>query len=94
MSITVPAGTKATIEFPVRPQIVNFSGWIGGNRFGGMEEINYESFTPLQDTAQCAAVKVVAMHSCVMFVGGDDSIWNLGYRCNGQGNEKAQLQRV
>ena len=94
MSIVVPAGTSATIEFPVRPQIVNFTGWIGGNRYGGMEEITHESFTPLQDTAQCAAVKVVAMHSSVMFIGGDESIWNLGYRCHGQGNEKAQLQKV
>ena len=29
-----------------------------------------------------------------MFVGGDDSIWGIGYRPNGQGNEKAQLQKV
>ena len=47
MVMTVPAGTSATIEFPVRPQIVNFVGWIGGSRFGGMEEVSHESFTPL-----------------------------------------------
>ena len=34
------------------------------------------------------------MHNAAMFVGGDDSIWGIGYRPNGQGNEKAQLQKV
>ena len=51
MTMTVPAGTSATIEYPLRPQIVNFVGWIGGRRFGGMEAVSHESFTPLADTA-------------------------------------------
>mgnify|MGYP003885840291 CR=1 FL=1 len=78
----------------MRPQIVNFTGRIGGSRFGGMEDLSKEAFTPLQETAQCAAVKVVAMHHAAMFVGGDDSVWGVGYRPSGQGNDNAQLKRV
>ena len=75
----VPKGNKAIIQFPVRPQIVSFTGYTWA-RNQGWEFKNEDGWSMLQETAQCAATKVITMNNSVIFQGGDGSIWGMGYR--------------
>ena len=42
---------------------------------------------PLPDTAQCAAVRIAGLHHSLMIQGGDDSIWGMGFRTQGDGED-------
>lgn len=75
------------------PQVASFSGEIWDRRFANWEQ-KAECLEVLNDTSKCAAVKVVAMHNAVMFVGGDDSIWGMGMRTQGRSNEESQLRKI
>ena len=90
--LQVPQGTTASIEFPVRPQIVSMTGRLYCRNQN--YEINDESWESQAETAQCAAVQVISMHHSVMFVGGDESIWGMGFRSQGMGEENCKLRRI
>ena len=79
IQMRVPKGSSVSISFPVRPQIVNMGGSIVVSR-GGEWKIEMGALTTLGETAQCAAVQVVSMHNSVCFIGGDGSVWGMGYR--------------
>lgn len=48
----------------------------------------------MDETSQCAAVKVVAMHNSVMFIGGDESCWGMGMRSQGRNADDPKLKRI
>ena len=48
----------------------------------------------MQESAACSAVQVYACHEAAIFVGGDDSLWGIGYRAQGNGADKCKLRRI
>ena len=91
--VRVPKGESAQIDFPVYPQLASYSGNIYDRRFASWD-FNSEVLKTIDETSQCAAVKVVAMHNSVMFVGGDESIWGMGMRTQGRNSEDPKLKRI
>ena len=79
LSVTIPKGESAVINFPAKPQIINFSGRMSC-RNQSYEITKNNEWHMMQDTAQCAAVQVYSSHEAALFVGGDDSLWGMGYR--------------
>lgn len=75
--IRVAKGTKATIEFPVYPKILQ---WTGRSHRRGGNTWDSDTWAQLEETIQCAAVSIHAMHDAVCLVGGDESIWGFGKR--------------
>lgn len=76
--VRVPKGQAATVEFPVRPLLASFSGRLYCR--GQDYTVEHTALTRMQETAECAAVRVYAMQEAALFVGGDESLWGIGYR--------------
>ena len=92
LPLHLDAGESATINFPVRPQIINYSGKLHcrGQDFS----MDHESWTMLEDTAQCAVAQVYSCHEAAIYVSADDTIWGVGYRAQGQGRDNCSLRRI
>ena len=93
LSINIPKGQSAEINFPAKPQVINFSGRMYCRNQDYSIEKNNEWFM-MHDTTQCAAVKVYSCHEAALFVGGDDCLWGLGYRSQGSGTENCKLFKI
>ena len=93
LSINIPKGQSAEINFPAKPQVINFSGRMYCRNQDYSIEKKDEWFM-MQDTTQCAAVKVFSCHEAALFVGGDDSLWGLGYRSQGSGSDNCKLFKI
>jgi len=48
----------------------------------------------MNETSAVSAVKVVAMHNSVMFVGGDESVWGMGMRTQGRNSDDVKLKKI
>ena len=88
--LIVKKGEKATIEFPIRPQVATWAGNIGR---GDMELTN-EEFKQLDGSAQIVAKSVHASHYHVMYVGEDESLYGMGWRVQGTSAEEQKLQLI
>lgn len=92
LMVRVPKGQAATVEFPVRPLLASFAGRLYCR--GQDYTVEHTALTRMQETAECAAVRVYAMQEAALFVGGDESLWGIGYRAQGSGRDKCQLRRI
>ena len=80
---TVAKGESASIEFPAAPQIATWTGTI--QRGDEYEMINHDDYSwqNIMATAAIAVTQVYASAEAALFVTGDDSLWGVGYRANG-----------
>ena len=48
----------------------------------------------MEDTIQCGAVSIHAMHDALCLVGGDESIWGFGKRVQGFNSDQEELRKI
>ena len=92
IKMSVPKDSTVTLEFPVYPQLLQYSGTVTCRHSNNnLEKTEWDN---LSSSSKCAAVAVYAMHQAFCLVGGDESIWGFGKRAQGVEDHHEVLRKI
>ena len=91
-SIMIPAGAKATIEFPMASSQLKYTGWLTA----GLDLNNLDAFDwiPLEAALDMSVFQVYGSGNAMMFVTDDESVWGMGKKVQGGYEDGSQLKRL